>query len=55
MIKKIFFTLVNLISVLVIAAAVVVLLTVVLTKPGSPANRRVHGTADHDGKYGTGI
>lgn len=34
MIKKIFFTLVNLISVLVIAAAVVVLLTVVLTKPG---------------------
>ena len=34
MIKKVFFTLVNLISVLVIAAAVVVLLTVVLTKPG---------------------
>ena len=34
MIKKIFFTLVNLISVLVIAAAVVVLLTVVLTKQG---------------------
>lgn len=34
MIKKIFFTLINLISVLTIAAAVVVLLTVVLTKPG---------------------
>lgn len=54
--KESFFALVNLISVLVIALAVVVLIIVLLTKPGEAPNIAGYSALLHyNGKYGANV